>query len=439
MEKQAPIVIIGAGCAGLAAAYELRQRGIPVKVYEKNDVYGGLCRSFTVGGYTFDTFAHVNFSRDPYVRSLLEERTPYLTHVPEAMNYVQGHWVRNPVQNNLVGLPVEERIRIIKDFIARDQVGGEGSTYYDWLLRQYGAYFTDHYPALYTRKYWTVEASQLEEKWIGARMYAPTIDEVLRGAMTKETPNVHYTKEIHYPKEGGYQAFLAPLANEAEIEYRKSLKEIDLAEKTVSFADDSMVPYHTLISTIPLPEVVAGIRQFVPDEVTAAAAALDHTSGVMVSVGLSCGNVAPALWFYIYDEEIYPARVYAPNIKSPHNVPPGCAALQAEVYYSRYKPLRQSIEEIRDATVSQLIAMGLFTPEDVRCVDVRQETYANIMFTPAIYVARQTVRDYLTAQGIITAGRFGEWDYLWTGESLLSGREAARRAMEVHGGRSVRS
>ena len=42
---------------------------------------------------------------------------------------------------------------------------------------------------------------------------------------------------------------------------------------------------------------------------------------------------------------------------------------------------------------------------------------------------RQTVRDYMTAQGIITAGRFGEWDYLWTGESLLSGREAARRAI----------
>lgn len=50
---------------------------------------------------------------------------------------------------------------------------------------------------------------------------------------------------------------------------------------------------------------------------------------------------------------------------------------------------------------------------------------------------RQTVRDYLTAQGIITAGRFGEWDYLWTGESLLSGREAARRAEEANGGWSV--
>ena len=97
------IAVLGAGCAGLAAAYELRQKDKDVVIYEKNSEYGGLCRSFTVDGFTFDTFAHVNFSKDPFVMSMLEGKTDYLRHKPEATNYYHGSWVRNPAQNNQIG------------------------------------------------------------------------------------------------------------------------------------------------------------------------------------------------------------------------------------------------------------------------------------------------------------------------------------------------
>ena len=50
------IVVLGAGCAGLAAAYELKQKNLDAVVYEKNAEYGGLCRSFMIDGFTFDTF-----------------------------------------------------------------------------------------------------------------------------------------------------------------------------------------------------------------------------------------------------------------------------------------------------------------------------------------------------------------------------------------------
>lgn len=417
------IVVLGAGCAGLAAAYELTQNGIDAIIYEKNSEYGGLCRSFVIDGFTFDTFAHVNFSKDPYVMSMLEGKTEYLVHRPEAMNYYHGFWVRNPAQNNLVDLPIEQRISVIEGFVNRD-VDRPVHNYDDWLRIQYGDYFMEHFPAAYTRKYWTVEPKELEIKWVEGRMYTPTLSEVLRGSMTKNTPNVHYTKEIHYPKKGGYGTFLTPFAENAKICFDKKLVFLDPHNKVLEFANGEKTHYEGVISTIPITELIRSIKS-VPEEVRMAAEDLEYTSGVLVSVGLNCENVSPELWFYIYDEDIHPARVYAPNIKSPANVPKGCCSLQAEVYFSRRKPLMKSLEQIEEETIQQLINMGLFSKEDILVTDVRMEEYANIMFTPDIYRAREKVIAYLKSQDIICAGRFGEWDYLWTGQSIVSGKKAA--------------
>ena len=87
------------------------------------------------------------------------------------------------------------------------------------------------------------------------------------------------------------------------------------------------------------------------------------------------------------------------------------------------------MEELKEETVSQLINMGLFAREDILVTDARMEEYANIMFTPQIYDARKSVRAFLEHQGIVCAGRFGEWDYLWTGQSILSGQNAAKRML----------
>lgn len=424
--KHCDVLVLGGGPAGLSAAYTLKNAGIDVAVYDKNEAPGGLCRSFTLEGYTFDTFAHVNFCKDEYVMSMLESKTEHLVHQPEAYNYSQGTWVRNPVQNNLLPLDTKEKIRIIKSFIERKE-GLEPKNYGEWLEKQYGEYFAKNYPAKYTRKYWTVEPELLETKWVEGRMYTPTLDEVLEGAMSSEVPNVHYSKEIHYPNEKGFGNFLSPFLN-GTFHGQKELCDLSVSEHKASFKDGTEVIYNRLISTIPLDILAKSISGVcVPETVIEAADALDYTSGVMVSIGLKKKHKSPALWFYIYDEDILPARVYCPNIKSPNNVPEGGSAMQAEIYFSKYKPLTMSLEEIKEKTIAQLIKMGIFKAEDVVISDVRSEKYANIMFTEKIYTARKVVHEYLDSLGLLYAGRFGEWDYLWLGQSILSGRGVANK------------
>lgn len=419
------IIILGAGIAGIAAAYRLREDGIPSIIYEQENTYGGLCNSFQIDGFTFDTFAHISF--DTTTKEWLEDKTECLVHESEALNFDHGRWLRHPVQNNLIGLPVEERIELIKSFIERRQTD-KYSDYGQWLKGIYGDRFALRYPYKYTRKYWTVEPELLEPQWVQGRMYEPTLEEVLEGAMMTETPGVHYSKQANYPERGGFKSFLRPMAEECRIEYRKKVQTIDVSHKEIAFEDGSVVKYDKLISTIPLPELCCAITE-IPEKVKKTAGILDYTSGVMVSLGFSKPHIAPALWFYIYDEDILPARIYAPDIKSPNNVPKGCSALQAEIYYSKYKKIPDDLDQLKEDVIYQLLKLKLFQKEDILVSDVRMKQYANVMFTPPIYQARDRIHQYLKSVDIEYAGRWGEWDYLWVGQSLKSGRAAAERCL----------
>ena len=149
--------------------------------------------------------------------------------------------------------------------------------------------------------------------------------------------------------------------------------------------------------------------------------------------------MAKHLWFYIYDEDILPARVYSPNLKSADNVPEGCSSLQAEIFFANSgaqencPPLaggpksvisrRGAQEIILEQTIEKLISMGLFKEEDLVVKDIRFEKYANVIFDKDIYKNREIVLDYLQKIGIESIGRFGKWEYFWTHQAFNDGRK----------------
>ena len=73
MDSRKPIVVIGGGFAGLAAAYEISKEGTPVVVLEKNNELGGLASSFEINGKRIGKFYQHWFSSDRYVMELIEE------------------------------------------------------------------------------------------------------------------------------------------------------------------------------------------------------------------------------------------------------------------------------------------------------------------------------------------------------------------------------
>jgi len=87
-------------------------------------------------------------------------------------------------------------------------------------------------------------------------------------------------------------------------------------------------------------------------------------------------------------------------------------------------------KEVLDQTIEDLIKMGLFEKEDIIVKDIRSEKYANVIFDHHIYSNRKIVLDYLEDNNVISVGRFGEWDYLWSDQSMLSGRNGALKLIK---------
>lgn len=411
---------MGAGIAGISAAYHLKQKGENSVIFEKDNDWGGLCGFFEIDGFRFDRFVHFTFAKDEKIAELFAKSSPLYAHPPVSYNYWRGCWLKHPAQNNLAPLPIEEKVKIIDSFVNRPRKDvAEISDYAEWLRVQYGDYFAENFPFAYTRKYWGVEAKQLETKWVGNRLHVSPLPEVLRGAFAEQQENFYYTKFMNYPKKGGFRSIMNECRKGLDIRLNKKAVRIDTAAKQVEFADGTVENYDNLISSLPLPEIIKMISD-VPENVQNAAKQLRWTCGYQVSLGFNRPDVAKYLWFYIYDEDVPPARVYSPNLKSPDNAPEGCSSLQAEIFFANgVKVVDKNI--ILQKTVEKLKEICQFNDSDVVVKDIRFEPYANIIFTPEIYESRKVVREWLQAQGIKTIGRFGEWDYLWSHQAFESG------------------
>ncbi len=418
----AEVLVIGSGVAGLSAAVHARRAGLDAVIFEAKERWGGLLGHFHLAGFRFDNAVHFAFSNNDDYRAVLE-LTDYISHRPEPYNYEQGRWLKHPVQNNLYPLPAKEKVEAIKSFVERP-APGKDPDYGQWLVEQFGRFIADRYPGRYTRKYWTVSAEQMSTDWIGNRLYRPSLEEVLFGAMTDETPSTYYLPEMRYPRRGGYSAFLEPLLEGLDIRTGREVVYIDPVKKYVEFRDGSREYYRHLVSSMPLPELAQKVEG-APAAVIEAAKTLWATSVALVSLGFNVPQVAGEhLWFYIYDEDILPARAHAPYRKSPANTPAGCSSLQFETYYSPHKPLPCSGDALIEHVIEAAEKMELASRQDLAVSDFRTLPYGNVVFDRGMVKRRDFILDYIQGLGILPIGRFGEWAYLWADQSYLSGKKA---------------
>lgn len=417
--RHVPVAILGGGIAGLGAALRALEVGEEAVIFEAGPSAGGLLDNFVVDGFRFDNAVHLSFATEPKVREIFD-RTPFHTHPADSRCYDNGYWMKHPVQNNLFPLQAQRKVDLIKSFLSRPDIS-DPANYEEWLLSQYGEEIARTYPIAYTYKYWDTPPAQLSVNWIGNRMRRAELDEVLFGAFSPETPNTYYTKEMRYPIEGGYKAFIAPLIESARIELNTRAVAVDATSKRIDFESGTAISYDRLISTMPLPELIR-ILADAPPEVSAAAAQLEATSIDLISVGFDV-KLDLDLWFYIYDKDIHASRAYSPSVKARANVPPGCSSLQFEVY-QRGRKAKYSPEQLKENVRSGILKMNIASEDNILFMHHKRLPWGNVIFDVGMEANRQLVRNHLVTVDVKSCGRFGEWDYLWSNQSFLSGYQA---------------
>tara|TARA_R110002049_G_scaffold54526_2_gene151710 strand:+ start:5600 stop:6904 length:1305 start_codon:yes stop_codon:yes gene_type:complete len=427
------IIIIGSGISAAGACYHLRENGLKAAVYDKNSFpWGHTATHVYEPGYLFDEGPHVSFTSDERIQEIFAESlggefdsTPYVLN-----NYWQGYWATHPVQNHLKGLPPEIVTTIIAEFARLSSDDVEINNYADWLNASYGPTFAKNFPMVYTEKYHTTQAENLTTDWIGPRMHQPDLEQVILGAISENPPNIHYIKNFRYPKSGGFEQYLPSFFKGFDIALNHEVVEISPAEKQVRFADGKVAAYSSLISSIPVPSLVPLIKG-APAEVVEAAKKLAWSGCVLVNIGVERADLTDAHISYVYDEDIVFSRLSFPHNISPSCAPEGCSSVQAEIYFSeKYRPLDLSMDECIERTVADLIRCGLLHEDDVLPV---KETvvcpYANVIFDHDRAESLAIVHSYLDEIGVHYCGRYGDWDYMWTDQSFISGERAANNAL----------
>lgn len=428
-------VIIGTGMAGLGAAHRLRQEGVTPVLYEKNARYGGHTKSFRYEpGFVFDVGPHISFTKDERVQDLFAESVDqhYETVQIKLNNYWRGYWPQHPVQLHLNGLPEEVVVKIIADFVEERQKPDRPiENYHDWLISSFGRSFAELFPEQYTRKYHLTSAENMSTDWLGPRIYRPSLEEVLRGAISASAPNTHYITHFRYPTQGGFMSFLRNFVQPAQIRLDHALVSIDPRSNEVAFSNGARTRYDTLISSVPLPDLVPMI-QGVPADVLAASRRLACSSCVLVNIGVDRADISEAHMSYFYDEDICFTRLGFPHMLSPNNAPAGAGSIQAEVYFSpKYRPFSGQPRDLIEPVIADLRRCGLLRDDDrILCSEAMYLPYANVIFDLERSEALATVHGYLDDIGIAYCGRYGDWGYMWTDESFRSGEAAASAALD---------
>jgi protoporphyrinogen oxidase len=403
-------------------------------LYDKNPYFGGQTVSFRhPEGFVFDKGPHVSFTKDERIQKLFADSVDgqFETVQYHLDNYWNGHRLPHPVQTNMFGLPPEVITKVITDFIKQSAIQLEIRNYADWLVASYGEYFAEQFPFRYTRKYHTAEPKDLTTDWIGPRMYRPSLEEMLRGALAPATRNVHYITGFRYPSRGGFMSYIEKWARDVTMKLNHRVTLIDPANRMLTFANGRQEAYDGLVSSIALPDLlplVAGA----PADVLAATKSLACSGCVLVNIGVNRPDLSRAHISYFYDDDIVFSRASHPHLMSANNAPPGCGSIQAEIYFSpKYKPLSGKPEDYIEPTLRDLRRCGILREDDqILFKQAMLCDYANIIFDHDRTQALQVVHGFLDDVGIRYCGRYGEWGYMWTDESYKSGEIAATKAVD---------
>ena len=481
VRSAARTVIIGAGPTGLSAAYHTGEHSVLI---EQNARVGGWCRSVEAGGFTFDYAGHIMFSGDPYVHQLYKMLLGDNVHWQdrEAWIYSKNVYTRYPFQASLYGLPpevigecvmgaIEARYGSIKP--AESQTNGHSSqtnghsagactkdlsdccadgilessaplvekmvaagtasepkNFEEFIYRVWGAGIAKHFAIPYNRKLWAVPLSEMETSWLGGRVPLPNLQEMIEGALSPAPKPMGPNARFGYPLHGGFQSLMDAWLPHLKGELRTGTQVIGVSPlgHSVTLGDGSVLRYEHLISTMPLPALIAQMGDEAPEPIRAAVKSLRHVSVRCVHLGIGREKVTDKHWIY-YPEDTVFHRIFVQGNASPHCNPPGGFGLTCEITYSEHKPLPCEGDELIQRCIDDCRRVGIITASDTIPVSAQCDLpYAYVVYDHGRAARVREIRNWLASHDIILAGRYSEWEYYNSDHAFLAGKKAAEQA-----------
>jgi len=406
------IGIIGAGLSGLSLAFMLKNKNCRVEIFEANDKIGGLLRSETLDGYTFDIGgSHIIFSKDQNVlREIVNVIGAVVEHRRRTFIYYKDKFIKYPFENGIYMLPKEERFEILLDFfqnlIKRER--GElkkPSNLLEWFYYVFGKVITEKYLKPYNEKLWKRDLRDISLEWVGNRIPNPPVEDVLKSCVGIPTEGYTHQLRFYYPLRGGIEMLIRKLAENLDFPIRTNerIRRIRREDGKVILEGSDYFEFDLVISTAPIDVTVKLFKDW--KIVKSFIERLDYNSLTVVGLGVR-GKTPDFHWVYIPNKEIIFHRMaflhnYSPNM---------CPENRSNVILEISRRPDEKPKDVLDEALDGLAKMGFNF--DVEVHGVWHWDYAYIVYNHDYKMAVDRLRSFLIERGVIPFGRFGSWEYL---------------------------
>jgi protoporphyrinogen oxidase len=451
-----PVVVIGAGPAGLTAAYELTHLGVPTTVFEQDTQVGGLARTIDYKNFKFDIGGHRFFTKVRLVQNLWRLMLgPDLLKRPRLSRiYYRGKFFHYPLKatNTLANLGVFTSSAVLASYLwAKAAPTRPEVSFEDWISNRFGRRLFNIFFKSYTEKVWGIPCDQISAEWAAQRIKGLSLRTALINMLLGErngSSNGHIKTligEFEYPRFGPgmmWEAF------QDHIEARGG--KVELGTKVVGLAHGGSRVTQVIvekggqttthdashvIATMPIRELLTSFLPALPRVAQDAANRLKYRDFITVALIVKQRDVFPDNWIYVHDPSVKVGRIQNFKNWSPEMVPDeSMTCLGLEYFCTEGDELWMLTDEaFVDLASKEIASIGLIRPElivDGKVVRVRK---AYPVYDAGYLDALAVVRHHLgSLENLQLVGRNGTHKYNNQDHSMLTAMLAVRNLFGEH-------
>jgi protoporphyrinogen oxidase len=449
--KGEPVVIIGAGPAGLTAAYELTKHGLRPIVLEKADKVGGLARTETYKGYRFDIGGHRFYTKIPEIQQIWEEmlEEEFIKVSRLSRIYYRGRFFNYPLNflNALINLGLIESLLIFLSYLkAKLWPSREEETFEQWVQNRFGERLYRTFFKTYTEKIWGIPCSTIQAEWAAQRIKDLSLMTALANLFFGTNKVKTLIDEFHYPLLGPgmmWQRFGEVVENRGgtvhldtdAVSFKREGNHIRsvIAKSGKELFEISGSHY---ITSMPITELVKRFDPPAPEEVLKAAEKLHYRDFLIVALIIDRDHLFPDNWIYVHNQDVKVGRIQNFKNWSSHMVPDeGKTCVGMEYFCNKGDDIwSMSDSDLIRLAADELSSIGLAVKSEVRDGTVIRQTSAYPVYDNGYREQLSVIQEYLkTIDNLQTVGRNGMHHYNNQDHSMLTGLLAVRNILgEAH-------
>jgi len=453
-ESEKKVLIIGAGPAGLTAAYELCKAGIRSIVVERDRVVGGLARTVDYKGYHFDIGGHRFFTKvkavDDMWRRVLSDGQ-FLRRSRLSRIYFNKRFFHYPLRavNAFFGLGPWNSFLILLSYI-QAQIAPEKpeETFEQWVSNRFGKRLYRTFFKTYTEKVWGIPCNEITAEWAAQRIKGLSLLTAVKNALihsqAKRKGEIIKTliDSFDYPAKGPgmmWETVRDLVVREGtKILLETSVDRIFWSKGRVTslevatHGEVGIVEGTHVISSMPMRELVQKLYPPPPAVVVAAAESLNYRDFLTVALIIDKPDLFPDNWIYIHDPEMKVGRIQNFKNWSPHMVPdPEKTCLGLEYFCFEGDELwTMSDAELVRLAARELARLALANEADVIDGTVVRMPKAYPVYDSTYMEALQTVRSFISGiDNLYLVGRNGMHKYNNQDHSMLTAMLAVKNIL----------